>query len=264
MRLSYNLDMQKRRRNFGRRDNSWESDSRHYNSLVGEDGHFFHQEVILPGLLRGMELEEGMKVLDLGCGQGVLARALPKGVKYWGVDASRSLVEYAKSGDKNPEHVFEYGDAQRVRLKEKDFDWVAVVLALQNMEEPKNVFETVAWHLKDGGRFVVVMNHPSFRIPRQSGWGEGENKLQHRWVNRYMSPLKVPITMHPGQQRSAVTWSYHFPLSYYSQAIKDAGMVIEEIDEWNSTKQSQGKAAKMENRARSEFPLFMVVWGRKN
>lgn len=251
-----------RQRRF-REDSSWESDSRSYNDLVGREGHFFHQEVILPKLAETMQLRSGTKVLDLGCGQGVLARALPEGVLYWGVDASRSLINFAKSRDKQAGHVYEFGDAQRVRLKEREFDWATMILALQNIPDPAKVLETIAVHLKSGGRFVLVLNHPAFRIPRQSGWGEGAQKMQHRWVNRYMSILKIPITMHPGQRQSGVTWSYHVPLGVYTQAIHASGMVIEWIDEWTSTKHSQGKAARMENRAREEIPLFMTIWGRK-
>ncbi len=106
---------------------------------------------------------------------------------------------------------------------------------------------------------VLVLNHPAFRIPRQSGWGEHTNKIQYRYINRYLTPLEIPITMHPGQSQSAMTWSYHVPISFYAQALASAGLVIETIEEWTSDKQSEGKAARMENRARAEIPLFMAI-----
>lgn len=75
-----------------------------------------------------------------------------------------------------------------------------------------------------------------------------------------MSPLKIPITMHPGQQQSALTWSFHHPISFYSQILFDHGFMIEKLEEWTSDKQSVGgKTATMENRGRSEFPLFMAI-----
>jgi len=41
---------------------------------------------------------------------------------------------------------------------------------------------------------VIVLNHPCFRIPRQSGWGIDEkNKLQFRKVIKYMSPMEIPL-----------------------------------------------------------------------
>jgi hypothetical protein len=114
--------------------------------------------------------------------------------------------------------------------------------------------------LKVGGDMVIVLNHPSFRIPRQSSWGVDEaNKLEYRRVNRYLSNLEIPINMRPGDKNSPVTWSYHHPLEYYVRAINNAGMVITDLEEWTSDKVSVGKAARAENRARKEFPLFLAI-----
>jgi hypothetical protein len=41
--------------------------------------------------------------------------------------------------------------------------------------------------------------------------------------------------------------------------LKDAGFVIDTIEEWTSDKESEGRAGKMENRSRAEIPLFMAI-----
>ena len=75
-----------------------------------------------------------------------------------------------------------------------------------------------------------------------------------------MTPLKIPIQTHPSQQDlSPSTWSFHRPLSAYSAALKQAGFMIDQIEEWCSDKQSIGKMASMENRSRKEFPLFLAL-----
>jgi hypothetical protein len=45
--------------------------------------------------------------------------------------------------------------------------------------------------------------------------------------------------------------------------LRNAGFVITRIEEWTSDKESEGKAAKQENRARAEFPLFMAIQALK-
>jgi len=45
--------------------------------------------------------------------------------------------------------------------------------------------------------------------------------------------------------------------------LKTNGLVIKDIEEWRSEKESQGKWAKMEDRAREEFPLFLAILGEK-
>lgn len=79
-----------------------------------------------------------------------------------------------------------------------------------------------------------------------------------------MSPMEIPINMNPSDRNSPITMSYHFPLSDYSKMLKDAGFVIDLIEEWTSDKESEGRAARMENRSRSEIPLFLAIRAVKN
>ena len=205
-----------------------------------------------------LKLDQSSSLLDVGCGQGVLGRAVDSEMKYVGVDISKSLIAYAKELDEGVEHSYVVGNGENLRQEEL-FTHVSCVLALQNMQRQDRVISNMAASLEQNGRLVIVLNHPAFRIPRQSGWGEHPNKIQYRYVNRYLEPLEIPITMHPSQEKSGLTWSYHVPISYYSQALASAGLVIELIEEWTSDKQSEGRAAKMENRARAEIPLFMAI-----
>src|SRR5262249_49920639 len=110
-----------------------------------------------------------------------------------------------------------------------------------------------------------VLNHPCFRIPRQSSWQvDSEKKIQYRRLDRYLSPMQIPINAHPSKgERSATTLSFHHPLSAYSQWLRDAGFVISCMEEWCSDKVSTGSAAKMENRSRAEFPLFLTLLSQK-
>jgi hypothetical protein len=45
--------------------------------------------------------------------------------------------------------------------------------------------------------------------------------------------------------------------------IADNGFLIERIEEWVSPKKSEGVMAKVEDRARAEFPLFMAMVAKK-
>ena len=46
--------------------------------------------------------------------------------------------------------------------------------------------------------------------------------------------------------------------------LQQAGFVIQLIEEWGSDKSSVGSAARMENRSRQEFPLFLALKAIKN
>lgn len=243
---------------------SWEPVEKWYHDAVGEHGHYYHQHVVIPGVLRLLALDQAphASLLDLACGQGILGRQIPKQIAYTGIDISPSLVKAAQQGDRNPLHEYLVGDALKpLPTKKRDFSHAAIVLAIQNFEEPARALHNVAQHLIENGRLVIAMNHPCFRILRQSSWKvDDAQKVQYRRIDRYSSPMKFPIQAHPSKgKESSSTWSFHFPLAAYSRWLNQAGFVIDLIEEWHSNKVSTGKMAKMENRSREEIPLFLAI-----
>jgi len=244
---------------------SWESSASWYDDTVGQKGHYYHEHVILPKLIELMDLKKGDQLLDLACGQGILSRVIPKYIKYSGVDIAKTLIEAAKKRCLNPLHSFLAQDATKpIPILKNAFTHATIILALQNIEDPLSVLKNAKAHLAKGGSLFLVLNHPCFRIPRQSHWGIDEKKkLQYRRMDSYLSMQKIPIQMHPGQMHSEKkqeqTWSFHHSLSDLTHMLFDAGFVISKIEEWASDKKSTGGKARMENRARKEFPLFMTL-----
>lgn len=250
-----------------RKATSWEGVEGWYRGIVGEKGSYYHQRIVMPGVLKLLDLSKDSSLLDLACGQGVLARNLPFPIPYTGVDLSASLIKSAKKQSQQPEESYFVGDiTQPLPTKNKNFTHATIILALQNIEDGAAAIKNAAAHLAKGGRLVIVLNHPYYRIPRQSAWGVDEDKkVQYRRVDRYLSPLKIPIQAHPSKGKaSEVTWSFHNSLSTYTEWLQKNGMVIEKIEEWCSDKKSTGSHARMEDRARAEFPLFMAISAKKS
>jgi ubiquinone/menaquinone biosynthesis C-methylase UbiE len=246
---------------------SWEPANKWYKQIVGDEGHYYHQKIIIPALMRILNLKEQGQaaLLDLACGTGVLARHLPKNTPYVGVDISPSFIKEAKNLDKELLHTYHTADAtQKLPIKDQTFTHGTIVLALQNIEHPLKVFQNFAKFLNNNGLLVIVLNHPYFRIPRQTSWEvDKERKIQYRRVDRYFSPLEIPIQAHPSKgQKSEQLLSYHFPLSSYINWLNEAGFALVNMEEWCSDKVSEGGAAKMENRSRAEIPLFMCLVAR--
>jgi ubiquinone/menaquinone biosynthesis C-methylase UbiE len=243
------------------KDTSWENVSGWYGSVVGEKGHYYHETLVIPGSLKLLALKSGNSVLDLACGQGILERNLPQDVDYIGIDKSTGLIGEANKLKKSPTHKFDTGDITLPLKPEKQFTHSALILALQNIENIQGVFNNAASNLQKGGKFLIVINHPFFRIPRHSSWETDENNnTVYRKVNRYMSVLQIPILINPGQkEKSQTALSFHYPLSFIMDNLSKSGFAVERLEEWNSDKRSFGKHAKAENTARKEFPLFMAL-----
>jgi len=246
----------------GRKPTLWDQASRWYDSLVGMSGSDYHQTIVMPGVLKMLELKPGRRVLDLACGQGVFSRfLLGKKIKPEGLDSSEELLRMARSRSVKsiPYHLGNASDAKL--LDGQEFDGIACLLAVQNMEKIEPVFQNVARWLKPKGKFVMVLTHPCFRIPRQTHWGwDEEKKIEYRRVDRYANEIKIPILTPPFVDKVNFTMTYHRPLQNYFSALLKAGLCVDSLEEWVSNKESApGKRSRGENRARKEVPLFMAI-----
>lgn len=136
-----------------------------------------------------------------------------------------------------------------------------MILSIQNIENISGVFSKCKRILKDSGKIFLVINHPVFRIPKQSSWGFDEkNKIQYRRMDEYMSESKIKIEMNPGKINTERTVSFHHPLQVYFKILKKNGFCVTGLEEWISDKKSQpGPRAESEDKARKEFPLFLFI-----
>ena len=246
----------------------WDAASQWYDKSVGEEGHYYHQNIILPSILKWVESTGPVKSLvDLGCGQGVLQRHLPVEMSYLGVDASLPLLRSARNRSGNARARYLRVDLTKPWADAKSCasSHATLVLALQNMPNGSQVLQNAFECLHENGQLLLVLNHPCFRIPRQSSWHlDPVQKTQMRCIHTYLTPLEIPISTHPSKDASEKgkpiqTWSYHHPLSTYVQWLADIGFVITSMQEWASDKVSTGKWARTENRARGEIPLFLAL-----
>lgn len=245
-----------------RAETSWEHVARWYDSVLGEGGSRYHQEVIIPDALRLLNVKQNDRVLDLACGVGVFCRALHKqGARVTGVDASEELVRLAR--EKSPRAIhYEVADARHMdRFNTNSLDAISCILAIQNMDPIEAIFSECARLIRPGGHLLLVMTHPCFRVPRQSGWGWDEQRqLLYRRIDHYLTPLKVPIQMHPGSAPHITTWTFHRPLSTYVSELTRKGFVVNALEEWPSNRVSKpGPRAKAEDSARREIPLFLAL-----
>lgn len=241
------------------KDTSWNNVGKWYTESVSDKGHYYHRQVIMPNVIRLMNIQKDQSVIDLACGQGVLAKYLPDNTDYLGIDAAKYLIEETRKLDKNPKHHYGIADVGQEIPLNISYDVVTIILALQNMKSPFKVIRNAAKLMKRTGKLIIVLNHPAFRIPKHSDWQIEPNK-QSRKVDSYLTPLQIPIDSSPfNKTDNKTTWSFHYPLSAYSEMISDNGLLIEKIEEWVSDKKSIGSKAEIEDRARKEFPLFMTI-----
>lgn len=243
-------------------DTSWNKVAGWYDKHVSNTSDF-HDEIIHPGVIKLLAPKRTDVIVDIGCGQGELCRELSEMChSVVGIDSAKKLIDIARSKTENDNVSYKFLNASKLAgMQSSEFDSAVSVLALQNMEELPKVLSEASRVLKKNGKFVIVMNHPCFRIPRQSGWEFDEDrKLQFRRIDRYMTPLKIPIQMHPGSSPDLLTWTFHRPLSVYMTELASAGFKLIMLEEWVSNRKSKpGGISAAENSARAEIPMFLAL-----
>ncbi len=243
---------------------SWGSVASWYDEYLADEDSY-QQQVILPNLMRIVDPKRDQRILDLACGQGFFtAHFAASGAEIVGVDISAELIQTAKKKIRVPNVVFEVSSANKLGfLKDASFDTVVSVLATQNIKELDETFAECQRVLKPGGRIILVLNHPTFRVPQASDWSFDESKKrQGRVVYKYLSESSAKIDMHPGSQKKTYTYSFHRPLQVFVKWLTKRGFAVTRLEEWTSHKKSQkGPKAAAEDLARKEIPLFMLLEG---
>jgi len=120
-------------------------------------------------LVGGLGIRKGLKVLDLGCGDGTTALPAAKlGADVTGVDIARNLVE---AGNRRAKEAgltnlrFQEGDATNlVGLDDKSFDLVVSIFGAMFAPKPHDVAKEMVRVTRPGGRIVMgnwIPNDPT-------------------------------------------------------------------------------------------------------
>ncbi len=242
---------------------SWGKVAPWYNELL-ESKRTYQKDVILPKLVRMMEIKKGEKILDVACGQGFFTSEFAKlGAHVVGADISPELIDLARTNF--PKISFEVVPADKQSIfPNQTFDTVTIILALQNISDLQGTLKECGRILKNGGKLFIVLNHPAFRIPKKSSWEFDEkNKIQYRRIEKYLSEIMTKIEMNPGEKNIKLkkyTYSFHRSLQDYFSALHKQNFAVKKLEEWISNKESQtGPRKNAEDVARKEIPMFMCI-----
>jgi ubiquinone/menaquinone biosynthesis C-methylase UbiE len=246
-------------------ETSWGGVSSWYEETVS-DPSSYQQSLLLPNIIRLAGEVKGKTIVDVGCGTGLFSFALAEGgARVIGIDPGESFIENANKKAQalaGNTAEFKVGSANALPVADAHADRTMCILALQNIREAREAIQEWKRVLKSGGRAIVVLNHPAFRIPKRSGWGwDEQNRTQYRKLDGYMSESEAAIVMNPGSKKQDVqTASFHRPLQWYFKQLAASGFAVTKLEEWISNKKSgAGPRQAEEDRIRKEIPMFLFL-----
>lgn len=111
-------------------------------------------------------------VLDIGCGEGWLGRALhAHGIRVVGIDAEPALINAARD-EHGDYHVMTYQQLEQWRPTQR-FDLLVCNFSLLGHKSVESVFRAAPALLNDGGHLIVQTLHPDNADVRHPEWRQG-------------------------------------------------------------------------------------------
>jgi len=139
------------------------------NKLIGS-----RQSVTNAAIIEAIESVPGKQVLDVGCGEGWLARELdPLGYQVTGIDMIPELIDTARQTSPGEYYLLGYENLAQSNLNQK-FDVAVCNFSLLGKESVEALFQTLSDYLHVGGYLLVQTLHPitSGIDSYQCGWRE--------------------------------------------------------------------------------------------
>ena len=178
-----------------------------------------------PAFLAELGAVQGVRVLDLGCGDGAFAaQVLDRGAAtYLGIDGSEAMIDVAVRASARPGASFQVGDIEDLATPAAAFDIVTSRMALHHVADLEPVLAAVRRSLVPGGRLLFSVVHPVVTChadPSATG-------RRTSWVvDDYFVP--GPRTR-PWFGRE-VTW-YHRTIEEHVTALRTSGLVLTSLRE---------------------------------
>jgi SAM-dependent methyltransferase len=188
----------------------------------GHDSYWrFHRDVFLE-----IVPTPNGRTLDLGCGEGRLARDLAAlGHEVVGVDASPTMIAAAREAA--PEMELHVADAADLPLPDASFGLVVAFMSLQDVDDLAGAVGELARVLVPGGRLCLAIVHP---LNSAGAFAVRDADAPFVIEGSYLDERRTDATF----ERDGLAMRFvsrHTPLETYVEELAGRGLLVERLRE---------------------------------
>lgn len=206
-------------------DAVWEEKANWWRDTFADGDDPEYVEQILP--LMREHLGDAQRVLDIGTGEGQVARAAVQHGATLVIGVDRSLAMLNEAAERGGGVNYLRADVSRLPFAAESFDAVTVSLVLEHVEELSESISEIARVLKPRGTFLLFINHPLLQTPN-SGWIDDHILEEQYWrIGPYLTEDRTMEEVEPG----VVIPFLHRPLSTYVNLFAERGLFITKMIE---------------------------------
>ena len=221
----------------------WDENAEVWTELVRAGYDLYRDGLNTPAFLAMLPEVDGLKGLDVGCGEGHNTRILAeRGAHVVGVDISETFVRYAREAERAHPLGIRYEQANAVELpfEEASFDFATAFMSLMDIPETERVLAEVFRVLRPGGFFQFSITHPCFDTPHRVNLRDGSGRTYAIEVGDYFRGRDGEVTewlfsAAPPEAREGLR-PFRVPifmrtLSSWLNRLVDAGFILERFGE---------------------------------
>lgn len=175
--------------------------------------------------LKAMDLKDGMNILEIGCGPGLLCHRLKEWLPHssiTGLDMDESFIEYAraKSLEKSLDCVFIQGDATRLPFRDNSFDACTSHTVIEHV--PTVPFLAEQYRVCRPGGVVSVISSRTEAAINPENWRSPTVEEQELW-NRVNNAAKEC-------DKNYKVAAYSCPVSDIPRYMEETGFINVSVD----------------------------------